>query len=112
MNPPASPAAKLWDLIVKAAPEMPDPTAKPPHSEIEEPAHISKGLPHPEIDDAVRALLVITGVTIKFVGNYWMLMKGGLRGGVAIGASFEEWRTELNALMDKAGNKTGRPTFG
>lgn len=107
-----TPAAKLWDLITKAAPDMPDPTLKPPHAEIADPANISRGLVHPEIDDATRALLVITGVTAKFVADYWLLQKGNLRAHVRVGATFEEWRVELNILMDKAGGGTGRPTFG
>lgn len=113
LSKPPKAAAQLWDLITKSAPTMEDPeTKKPDHTEYLQPAMASHGIAHPEVDDAVRALLVITGVHIKFVINYWLLQKGNVRGGVRVGADFEEWRVALNEVMDKANGGVAPKPFG
>lgn len=108
-----SSTSKLWDLVVKSAPEMEDPVTRQ-HREIEEPAGCARGIEEPKLDDAVIALLVITGVRAKFCADHWVLMKdgpkGALRGGVPAEGTFEQWRVELNAIMEKAG--AGRSPFG
>lgn len=74
----------------------------------------------PDVSDAIKALLIMAGCEAVYAGNHWVvrktkvseadekayaLSKGGNRSklryqtAVGMGANFEDWRREVNALV-------------
>jgi hypothetical protein len=70
-----------------------------------EPTMASRGSEAPELDDAITALLVMSGAQARWNWNFWLVTdKNHKRGHVAQDGGFDEWRRVLN---DMAGGGFG-----
>jgi hypothetical protein len=94
---------------------------KPPgeYAEVVGPADCALGMEQPELSDAIRALLIMTGCVARFVGTYWKVerrvaitplnapigkaIRVRTQTGVRVDAGYEEWRQELNRFVGGLG---------
>ena len=98
----AGPSRKLIDLMGRE-PDWEGLANRTPNDEVTQPAAIAQGVEAPDLGEGLRAMLIMSGCTAKFVLNYWMITHGktGYRTNVSTRNDFDEWRTALDFLGRK-----------
>src|SRR2546423_363319 len=105
------------DLDIGAEPTPPSP---PGYKEVLGRADCALGMEEPVLSEAIRAMLIMSGCTARFVGNYWKVERRvepdertrGLRPGqvwrtqtgVPAQGTYEDWRRELAAFVGGLGS--------
>jgi len=94
---------KLFDLMLNE-PTLDRIVNRQLGDEVTDPAPVSHGMDVPELDEGIRALLIMSGAVAKYVINYWLVVSKttGARCHVAGKADFEGWRQALDELGQRS----------